>query len=771
MGAYWTEHPQANIGLVMDNAVEALDVDMKKGKDGWRSYLEIGGPASPPWPRQHTPSGGLHFLARRIPSLKLRGFNGRGSHGGLDMCTGCAYIVAAPSVLEGGKPYQWADGNLDAPYPPQMLKALQGFSRAVLDRGQDLPMPSVAPMTLEQTQGALETLDQRHRDFLDRGIGYHGNNSQDAYYACRYLFENDWNLEQLAAFGPNTILATFGANPPHNAPDPWKWCWKYTVTRAWQDSQTERDARLTVEEMFGRPDIPVTASGLFGDEFTRAAAQLPEGELQELRNRVKATGLCEVKQWDRAVDRARKNGIGAAGAGQETLGATDRSKTPESLSDLLTRFAYVTDGDRVADLALPAHCALMTLREFKNTYIAQESTVRTWLEHPRRETLRAIGYHPQDARVYNNEDVRYFNEFTFPEHPRVEHPDPAPFLEHIGFLIPQEDRARLFLDWLAHIVQRPWERPQHWWLILAGQQGTGRGLVNAYMQRVLGAWNCSHSGISDLVESPFQDVLYRSLWMSLPESRDRGKPGDRFTLDDRTRDKLTEANLSLNTKYGPKHKNTAIYTRPFGQSNHVHDAMRLQPEDRRTIVHEVVAAPRSQDYYNAQYQGIVDVAPALYWWLKARDLSGYSPGDRAIETPEKTRLIEEAFTDAERVVRELQEALPPGLDVLTYRQITTAVGNMHIAEDLEEFRGLGQKGLMPALRDQATRFMPHQGGKVFWNGNAHRVWILRNPDLWQGAAPEKIRHQLDSAEIFVKTLPPLPSACHGSVASGNVLTH
>lgn len=166
--AWWSQWPQANIGLALGepSGVDALDVDVKGGRDGWRSYQAITqerylGPV------QQTPSGGRHLLFAHTPGLI--NFTHRGELGGLDMRTTGGYIVAAPSRTQAGA-YRWAqDGPIPA-MPPALSVACQQWSTAPNTQVAELPdipedLPDVETLGLKAEYLAyLRDGDARHWD-------------------------------------------------------------------------------------------------------------------------------------------------------------------------------------------------------------------------------------------------------------------------------------------------------------------------------------------------------------------------------------------------------------------------------------------------------------------------------------------------------------------------------------------------------------------------------------------------------------------------------
>jgi hypothetical protein len=116
--AWWTRHPQANIGLACGYAFDVLDVGGPAGAQALRALAaEHGLQSSGPLVR--TGGGGWHFYLAptglgnvRPAGLEHVDWRGRGG-----------YVVAPPSRHASGHPYQWATGR-DLDTPPGTVPAV-----------------------------------------------------------------------------------------------------------------------------------------------------------------------------------------------------------------------------------------------------------------------------------------------------------------------------------------------------------------------------------------------------------------------------------------------------------------------------------------------------------------------------------------------------------------------------------------------------------------------------------------------------------------------
>jgi Bifunctional DNA primase/polymerase, N-terminal len=101
--AWWTRHPQANIGLATGHTFDVLDVDGPAGAHAIRALAATYGLVSS-GPLVRTGGGGWHYYLRptglgNVSPAWLEHVDWRGRGG---------YVVAPPSRHASGQPYQWA---------------------------------------------------------------------------------------------------------------------------------------------------------------------------------------------------------------------------------------------------------------------------------------------------------------------------------------------------------------------------------------------------------------------------------------------------------------------------------------------------------------------------------------------------------------------------------------------------------------------------------------------------------------------------------------
>jgi hypothetical protein len=142
--AWWTRHPQANIGLATGHLFDVLDVDGPAGAQAIRELAADHGLQSS-GPLVRTGGGGWHYyvtptgLGNASPAgLEYVDWRGRGG-----------YVVVPPSRHASGHPYQWLAGrDLDTPpgqVPVVLLERLQPRQRQRLPGPDQLPAASDRP--------------------------------------------------------------------------------------------------------------------------------------------------------------------------------------------------------------------------------------------------------------------------------------------------------------------------------------------------------------------------------------------------------------------------------------------------------------------------------------------------------------------------------------------------------------------------------------------------------------------------------------------------
>jgi hypothetical protein len=184
--AWWTRHPQANIGLATGHRFDVLDIDGPTGALSIRTLAAEHGLQSF-GPLVRTGGGGWHYYLAptglgNVPPVGLAHVDWRGQGG---------YVVAPPSGHVSGQAYQWVNGrDLETPLaevPPPL--------RARLERRS--PVRPAGPVELPATGAASD--DRYARAALAQELARVA--AAPVGQRNRQLWESTRNLYNLVATG------------------------------------------------------------------------------------------------------------------------------------------------------------------------------------------------------------------------------------------------------------------------------------------------------------------------------------------------------------------------------------------------------------------------------------------------------------------------------------------------------------------------------------------------------------------------------------------
>ena len=181
------------------------------------------------------------------------------------------------------------------------------------------------------------------------------------------------------------------------------------------------------------------------------------------------------------------------------------------------------------------------------------------------------------------------------------------------------------IHYLAHMLQRPDEKPGVMVVFLSGQ-GTGKGTFFKMLERI---WSRTTLQVSDIGEviGQFNAALERNYVISCDEALFHGD----FKSLDKLKSLITEPKCRIEQKYQPS-RTIDSYHRFFAASNHNHFAQ-VDKDDRR--FHFIrVSSIHKQDpvYFNALNEALEDdsVIAAMVYDLMHLDISGFNVRKRPL---------------------------------------------------------------------------------------------------------------------------------------------
>ena len=348
-----------------------------------------------------------------------------------------------------------------------------------------------------------------------------------------------------------------------------------------------------------------------------------------------------------------------------------------------------------------------------------------WTKWENRRRYDDIGYFPGDDPVVDDDGVDKINTWPgwgcLPKKGNVK-----PFLALLDYLFEGEPELKTwFLKWLAYPLQNPGKKALTAVLLHSRRQGVGKSFIGYIMGEIYGD---NFNVISqDELQSSFNDWVVSKQFILGEEITGNNSRREA----DRLKNMLTREKLNVNIKYQPGYLMADCANYLF-TSNHV-DALFLDDYDRRTVVHEITALPKSDAWYARidTWRESSEGPPALFEYLLTQvDLSDFNPKSPAPLTAAKSDMIALSKSDLDLFVMMLGE----NPDELLRLGNTVAERDLFTISEFAAFvktpdsRTISTIGLSKSLRRSGFRMRI-----VRTDDGTKRLWALRNTNRWNKA--------------------------------------
>jgi len=186
-----------------------------------------------------------------------------------------------------------------------------------------------------------------------------------------------------------------------------------------------------------------------------------------------------------------------------------------------------------------------------------------------------------------------------------------------------KDKTDYILDWCAHMVQRPWEKPGVA-LVLKGRKGTGKTLFTELLAHVIGRQNTL---ITDDGKQLFAKFNWHLAGKVLIGAEEAFFAGDR-KLNDRLKHLLTGGDIELEQKFGHCIRMKSMH-RMIMTSNHA-NVIEMAEDERRFFALDVSDKRRGDDTYFLPLWRVANgdddaTLAAFMHELKTRDITNWRP--------------------------------------------------------------------------------------------------------------------------------------------------
>ncbi len=237
---------------------------------------------------------------------------------------------------------------------------------------------------------------------------------------------------------------------------------------------------------------------------------------------------------------------------------------------------------------------------------------KAWLENPNVPVVFGLTSDPlTPARIVDQGGTPLYNLFREPPWSRIDMENNErfkanvdKFLDFIEYLIPNEDEAAYFIEWLAAKVQNRGFRGCGI-VMVTSSFGTGRTFLFTLLEQMFTPRNCATISFESLVGGREFNEAQDKLLVFCDETQDLGTSTTQLAFK-RSYERLKELvdprakHITINPKYGKKYDVTS-YTSYIMASNHP-QAVAMPDADRRFYVISNAEVPRDAEYFESMQQ-------------------------------------------------------------------------------------------------------------------------------------------------------------------------
>jgi len=536
-----------------------------------------------------------------------------------------------------------------------------------------------------------------------------------------------------AAYRMEDLMMECGYNPAPNGihwQSPLQQSGSYASRIYTRDDSSEYFITLSESDATAGLGVKTSSGARLGDAFELYMFFKHNGD--------RAAALSAWEAEEAARRKAQREENAQIGSGPETVPLTGTFYVDQLLNDKV----FILDGSQVADLNCPL--SVYNWGDVKNALAGSKHQVanangttklvaasQVWLESPDRKQADTITFHAGAELMTKCPSGRQALNIWRPR-VCVEVPDnwewfASYFLDHVVHLWDAD--ADPFLDWLAHIEQKPGELPHFGWLHVSRLHGTGRNWVASVLTRLWRGNVAASLDLAGLLDGGFNDRLSCCLLGIVDEINEGG--AQKYRVANRLRQLVTPEVREINPKYGRKRmEHNAARWLIF--SNHT-GALPLDENDRRFWVVSHESQPKGASYYVRLYRLLNNPAfvPSVREVLRRRDISGFNPGQRPPMNDAKTALVEFSQSEEDAVCKSLVSHWP--VDLMTATEMNAQLPGYN------------------ALQSSATRHAMDRVGirklnkKIRHAGALEGVYAIRGHPKWNSSSTDAVRGEIDRA--------------------------
>ena len=260
------------------------------------------------------------------------------------------------------------------------------------------------------------------------------------------------------------------------------------------------------------------------------------------------------------------------------------------------------------------------------------------------------GYDCRNGEVVQVGGAAMFNSYRKPTIELGDAKLASPFVEHVKRIFNKPGDADQFLNYMAHRVQKPWEKPR-FALLIAGGQGVGKDTAVEFCCPAIGVWNVANIDPAAF-ESNFNEFAASTL-VRISEAANLHEMS-KWAFNERTKVLIAGSPdvCQINPKYGQKYS-VRMYCGVIITTNHLASGIYIPPDDRR---YDVIEAATMDEMglldENVRREYFIDLwewflaggSSHIAAYLHERDLSDFSASNGQRKTDAHRTVIAGGMT-------------------------------------------------------------------------------------------------------------------------------
>lgn len=258
-----------------------------------------------------------------------------------------------------------------------------------------------------------------------------------------------------------------------------------------------------------------------------------------------------------------------------------------------------------------------------------------------------------------------FNSYRRPNIELGDAKQARPFLDHVNSVFRKERDADQFLDYMAHRVQHPEEKPR-FALLIAGDQGVGKDTAVEFCVPALGAWNVANIE-PHVLDSSFNEYAASTL-VRVSEAANL-QDMSKWAFNERMKVLIAGSpdHASINPKYGHKYS-VKLHCGVIVTTNHLLTGIYIPPDDRR---YDVIECATKLEMGLRHEGDVKEYFVALWKWfnsggdchvaafLHQRDVSNFSAANGQRKTSAHNSVVRSSLASDNWIVDALDELGDP----------------------------------------------------------------------------------------------------------------